>query len=94
MEIRGLESLLERAHNDQLKNLEKGEGKPIREWMAQAGARREVYYRFRHFLLTSSGPLSVDVDQELNLYQEKIKEMCQKRKASFEVDYNVLAYEC
>merc|ERR1719394_2956 len=50
--------------------------------------RREVYNRFRNFLRTY-------VDHKgSNLYQEKIKEMCQKNKASFEVDYNILASEC
>jgi DNA replicative helicase MCM subunit Mcm2 (Cdc46/Mcm family) len=29
-----------------------------------------------------------------NLYQEKIRSMCEENKASFEVDYNILASEC
>ena len=80
MEEEGVESI---------ENLEDTKGKPIREWVALAGPRREVYNRFRNFLRTY-----VDADRDVNLYQEKIKEMCQKNKASFEVDYNVLASEC
>merc|ERR1719210_2536890 len=79
MEEEGVESI---------ENLEDTKGKPIREWVALAGPRKEVYNRFRNFLRTY-----VD-DKGTNLYQEKIKEMCQKNKSSFEVDYNILASEC
>jgi len=79
MEEEGVESI---------ENLEDTKGKPIREWVALGGPRKEVYNRFRNFLRTY-------VDQTgTNLYQEKIKEMCQKNKSSFEVDYNILASEC
>jgi len=79
MEEEGVESI---------ENLEDTKGKPIREWVALGGPRKEVYNRFRNFLRTY-------VDQKgTNLYQEKIKEMCQKNKSSFEVDYNILASEC
>merc|ERR1719471_2687731 len=56
--------------------------------VALAGPRKEVYNRFRNFLRTY-----VD-DKGTNLYHEKIKAMCQKNQASFEVDYNILASEC
>lgn len=79
MEEEGMESM---------ENLEDTKGYTIREWVAQAAPRKEVYNRFRNFLRTY-----VDA-QGKNLYQEKIKEMCHKNKASFEVDYNVLASKC
>jgi len=79
MEEEGVESI---------ENLEDTKGKPIREWVALAGPRKEVYNRFRNFLRTY-----VD-DKGTNLYHEKIKAMCQKNQASFEVDYNILASEC
>ena len=73
---------------ESIENLEDTKGMSIREWVSMAGPRREVYNRFRNFLRTH-------VDHKgSNLYQEKIKEMCQKNKASFEVDYNILASEC
>merc|ERR1719175_137886 len=79
MEEEGMESI---------ENLEDTKGMSIREWVAMNAPRREVYNRFRNFLRTY-------VNQKgTNLYQEKIKEMCQKNKASFEVDYNILAAEC
>jgi len=79
MEEEGVESI---------ENLEDTKGKPIREWVSLGGPRKEVYNRFRNFLRTH-------VDSKgTNLYQEKIKEMCQKNKSSFEVDYNILASEC
>jgi len=79
MEEEGVESI---------ENLEDTKGKPIREWVALGGPRKEVYNRFRNFLRTY-------VDHKgTNIYQEKIKEMCQKNKSSFEVDYNILASEC
>jgi len=79
MEEEGMESM---------ENLEDTKGFTIREWVAQAAPRKEVYNRFRNFLRTY-----VDAGGK-NLYQEKIKEMCHKNKASFEVDYNVLASKC
>merc|ERR1719464_758239 len=79
MEEEGMESI---------ENLEDTKGKPIREWVALSGPRKEVYNRFRNFLRTF-----VD-DKGTNLYHEKIKGMCQKNQASFEVDYNILASEC
>merc|ERR1719507_667835 len=79
MEEEGVESI---------ENLEDTKGKPIREWVALGGPRKEVYNRFRNFLRTY-----VD-DKGTNLYHEKIKGMCQKNQASFEVDYNILASEC
>merc|ERR1719210_2005893 len=79
MEEEGMESI---------ENLEDTKGMSIREWVAMNAPRREVYNKFRNFLRTY-------VDHKgTNLYQEKIKEMCQKNKASFEVDYNILAAEC
>merc|ERR1719290_760537 len=73
---------------ESIENLEDTKGKPVREHLANPGPRKEVYNRFRNFLRTY-----VD-DKGTNLYQEKIKEMCQKNKSSFEVDYNILASEC
>merc|ERR1712106_834975 len=79
---------MEEEGTESIENLEDTKGKPIREWVALGGPRKEVYNRFRNFLRTY-------VDQKgTNLYQEKIKEMCQKNKSSFEVDYNILASEC
>merc|ERR1719167_1525652 len=79
MEEEGMESI---------ENLEDTKGMSIREWVAMNAPRREVYNRFRNFLRTY-------VDHKgTNIYQEKIKEMCQKNKSSFEVDYNILASEC
>ena len=79
MEEEGMESI---------ENLEDTKRKPIREWFALSGPRKEVYNRFRNFLRTF-------VDEKgTNLYHEKIKTMCQNNQASFEVDYNILASEC
>jgi len=73
---------------ESIENLEDTKGKPVREHLANPGPRKEVYNRFRNFLRTY-----VD-DKGTNLYQEKIREMCQRNRASFEVDYNILASEC
>jgi len=73
---------------ESIENLEDTKGKPVREHLANPGPRKEVYNRFRNFLRTY-----VD-DRGTNLYQEKIREMCQKNRSSFEVDYNILASEC
>merc|ERR1711936_1448194 len=79
MEEEGVESI---------ENLEDTRGKPIREWVALGGPRKEVYNRFRNFLRTY-------VDQKgTNLYREKIRSMCEENRASFEIDYPTLASEC
>ena len=58
---------MEEEGTESIENLEDTKGKPIREWVALGGPRKEVYNRFRNFLRTY-------VDQKgTNLYQEKIK---------------------
>ena len=37
---------------ESIENLEDTKGAPIREWVARAAPRREVYNRFRNFLRT------------------------------------------
>jgi len=73
---------------ESIENLEDTKGKPVREHVAQIGIRREVLNRFKNFLRTYT------TDKGEAVFQLKIKEMCQKNKSSFEVDYNILASEC
>merc|ERR1719464_2226352 len=79
MEEEGMESI---------ENLEDTKGKPIREWVALSGPRKECLNRFKNFLRTY-----VD-SRGQSLYKEKIRTMCEENRASFEVDYNILASEC
>merc|ERR1712141_137329 len=73
---------------ESIENLEDTRGRSIREHVTQIGPRTECYNRFKNFLRTY-----VD-SRGHNLYKEKMKKMCEENRASFEVDYSILASEC
>merc|ERR1739844_801902 len=72
---------------ESIENLEDTRGRTIREHVTQVGPRTECLNRFKNFLRTY-----VD-GRGHNLYKEKIRTMCEQNRASFEVDYNILASE-
>ncbi|XP_013785291.1 DNA replication licensing factor mcm2, partial [Limulus polyphemus] len=72
---------------ESIENLEDMRGHSVREWVSLLGPRTEIYNRFKNFLRTF-----VDAKGH-NLYREKIRQMCEDNKHSFEVDYNILASE-
>merc|ERR1712223_1899746 len=73
---------------ESIENLEDTRGRSIREHVTQVGPRTECLNRFKNFLRTY-------VDSKgHSLYKEKIRTMCEENRASFEVDYNILASEC
>jgi len=73
---------------ESIENLEDTRGRTIREHVTQIGPRTECLNRFKNFLRTY-------VDSKgHSLYKEKIRTMCEENRASFEVDYNILASEC
>merc|ERR1712223_724935 len=73
---------------ESIENLEDTRGRTIREHVTQVGPRTECLNRFKNFLRTY-------VDSKgHSLYKEKIRTMCEENRASFEVDYNILASEC
>lgn len=67
--------------------MEDTRGLSVREWVVQSGPKREIYNRFKNFLRTYSD------DNGKNLFREKIRQMSEENKQSFEVDYNILATE-
>jgi len=73
---------------ESIENLEDTRGRTIREHVTQVGPRTECLNRFKNFLRTY-----VD-SRGQSLYKEKIRTMCEENRASFEVDYNILASEC
>merc|ERR1719216_218207 len=72
---------------ESVENLEDTRGRPVRDHVSAIGPRTECYNRFKNFLRTY-----VD-GRGHNLYKEKIRTMCEQNRASFEVDYNILASE-
>ncbi|XP_054711907.1 DNA replication licensing factor mcm2-like [Uloborus diversus] len=72
---------------ESIENLEDMRGHTVKEWVSLIGPRTEIYNRFKNFLRTF-----VD-DKGHNLYREKIRQMCEDNRQSFEVDYNILAAE-
>jgi len=90
---RAAEGRLDEDDDDQgliesIENLEDTRGRSIREHVMQIGPRTECLNRFKNFLRTY-----VD-SRGHSLYKEKIRTMCEENRASFEVDYNILASEC
>jgi DNA replication licensing factor MCM2 len=90
---RAAEGHIEEDDEDQgliesIENLEDTRGRTIREHVTQVGPRTECLNRFKNFLRTY-----VD-SRGQSLYKEKIRTMCEENRASFEVDYNILASEC
>merc|ERR1711983_505882 len=73
---------------ESIENLEDTRGRSTREHVMQIGPRTECLNRFKNFLRTY-----VD-SRGHNLYKEKMKKMCEENRASFEVDYSILASEC
>lgn len=67
--------------------MEDTRGLSVREWVTQPGPKKEIFNRFKSFLRTY-----VD-DKGRNVFREKIRQMSEENKQSFEVDYNVLAVE-
>lgn len=72
---------------ESIENLEDMRGHTVREWVSLLGPKTEIYNRFKNFLRTF-----VDAKGH-NLYREKVRQMCEDNRQSFEVDYNVLAAE-
>uniref|UniRef100_A0A0N7ZC12 DNA replication licensing factor MCM2 n=1 Tax=Scylla olivacea TaxID=85551 RepID=A0A0N7ZC12_SCYOL len=72
---------------ESIENLEDLKGHTVREWVSKLGPRTEVYNRFKNFLRTYVN------DKGNNLYKDKIRQMCEENKSSFDVDYNILAAE-
>jgi len=73
---------------ESIENLEDTKGRSVREHVSTMAVQNECFNRFKNFLRTY-----VD-SQGNNMYQEKIRQMCEANKASFDVDYNILASEC
>eukprot|EP00731_Ephydatia_muelleri_P001573 Em0001g1573a len=88
---------VDRSTNDQtgeedqgpemIENLEDQKGHPLREWVSMAGPRAEIKSRFKIFLRTYVN------ENGINIYREKIKQMCEANKQSLVVDYGMLARE-
>ena len=72
---------------ESIENLEDTRGLSVREWVTQPGPKKEIFNRFKNFLRTY-----VD-ERGRNVFREKIRQMSEENKQSFEVDYNVLAIE-
>ncbi|XP_042236429.1 DNA replication licensing factor mcm2-like [Homarus americanus] len=72
---------------ESIENLEDMKGHSVREWVSMLGPRTEIYNRFKNFLRTYVN------DKGNNLYKDKIRQMCEENKSSFEVDYNIIASE-
>ncbi|XP_064094759.1 DNA replication licensing factor mcm2-like [Macrobrachium nipponense] len=72
---------------ESIENLEDMKGHSVREWVSMLGPRHEIYNRFKNFLRTYVN------DKGNNLYKDKIRQMCEENKSSFEVDYNIIASE-
>lgn len=73
---------------EQIEDLENTRGMSIKEWIAQAGPRKEIYHRFRAFLLEFLDPKT-----QKSVFKERIRQMSEENKQSFEVNYNHLAAE-
>ena len=72
---------------ESIENLEDTRGLSINEWVVQTGPKKEIYNRFKNFLRTF-------VDEKgRNVFREKIRQMSEENKQSFEVDYEMLAQE-
>lgn len=82
---RGLDVLPEEPES--IENLENTRGVPTREWVSQPGPKREIYNRFSNFLKTH-----VDENGK-STFREKIRQMSEENKCSFEVDYTILSAE-
>merc|ERR1739838_774439 len=72
---------------ESIENLEDMKGHSVREWVSMLGPRTEIYNRFKNFLRTYVN------DKGNNLYKDKVRQMCEENKSSFEVDYNIIASE-
>ena len=70
---------------DRIDNLDNTRGLSTREWVSQLGPKREIYNRFKNFLRGS-------VDEKgRNTFREKIKQMSEDNRCSFEVDYRLIS---
>ena len=54
-----------------VENLDEMKGHTVREWVSMAAPRAEIKNRFKNFLQTYVS------DQGVNVYKEKIKQMCE-----------------
>ncbi|XP_037780899.1 DNA replication licensing factor mcm2-like [Penaeus monodon] len=72
---------------ESIENLEDMKGHSVREWVSMLGPRTEIYNRFKNFLRTYVN------DKGNNLFKDKIRQMCEENKSSFEVDYNIIVSE-
>lgn len=70
---------------ESVEHLEDTRGLSVREWITQLGPKREIYNRFKDFLRTH-----VD-DKGKSTFREKIRQMSEENRCSFEVDYTILS---
>ncbi|KAB7498486.1 DNA replication licensing factor mcm2 [Armadillidium nasatum] len=70
---------------ESIENLEDLKGHTVREWVSMLGPKTEIYNRFKNFLRTCVN------EKGNNIYKDKIRKMCEGNKASFEVDFNIIA---
>ena len=76
---------MEEGMVEQVENIEDMRGHSVREWVSMQGPRQEVKNKFKQFLRTF-----ID-DNGVNVFREKIKQMCEMNKQSLIVNYNILA---
>ena len=76
---------MEEGMVEQVENIEDMRGHSVREWVSMQGPRQEIKNRFKQFLRTF-----ID-DGGVNVFREKIKQMCEMNKQSLIINYNILA---
>ena len=79
------ELAMEEGMVEQVENIEDMRGHSVREWVSMQGPRQEIKNRFKQFLRTF-----ID-DSGVNVFREKIKQMCELNKQSLIVNYSILA---
>ncbi|XP_014249054.1 DNA replication licensing factor Mcm2 [Cimex lectularius] len=70
---------------ESIENLEDTKGHTIKEWVTMLGPRTEIANRFRSFLRNTVNSRGVEI------YKEKIRNMCEHNYSSFEVEFSTLA---
>lgn len=79
------EMAMEEGMVEQVENIEDMRGHSVKEWVSMQGPRQEIKNRFKQFLRTF-----ID-DSGVNVFREKIKQMCEMNKQSLIINYNILA---
>lgn len=70
---------------ESIEDLENTRGHTVKEWVSLLAPRAEVEHRFKNFLRNFVNRSGV------NIYQDKIRRMCESNHASFEVEFSNLA---